>query len=89
MFFATFQMSGFFVVDFLGIFGFFIIFSLSKLLRLLLKVTKVTNEHQKWPKMGKNSIICPFFGRREKSLGRMLKLSAGLVRVYLGGLVIR
>ena len=29
------------------------------MLRLLLKGTKVTTEHQRWPKIGKNSIIKP------------------------------
>ena len=48
-------------MDFFGFLGF-----LSKLIRLLLKVTKVTTRHQKWPKMGQNSIISSFFARRAK-----------------------
>ena len=30
-------------------------------------VTKVTAEHQKLPKMGKNSIICPFLVEGQKA----------------------
>ena len=51
----------FFVGFFLGFLGFF-----SKILRLLLKVTEVTTEHQRWPKVSKNSIKNPFFARRAK-----------------------
>ena len=36
-----------------------------KLIRLILKVSKVTKK--KWPNIGKNSIISPFFGRRGKT----------------------
>ena len=52
---------------------------LSKLLRLLLKVTKVTTGHQKFPKMGQNSIISSLFfcPKGEKSLGRRPKPSTG------------
>ena len=62
---------GFFFFIFLDLFeiffGFFWIFWLdffygffSKVLCLLLKFTKVTTGHQKWPKMGQNSIISCF-----------------------------
>ena len=34
--------------------------------RLLLKVTEVTTEHQKWPKIGQNSIIRFFLPERQK-----------------------
>ena len=45
---------------FLLVYGFFL-----KLLRLPLKATKVTTGHQKWPKMGPNSIISSFFATAE------------------------
>ena len=45
---------------------FFSLLDFLKLLRLLLTVTKVTTEHQKWPKIGQSSIICPFFGPKCK-----------------------
>ena len=46
---------------FFGFFGFFL-----KLLRLLLKVTKVTTGHQRWPKIGQNSIIRYFLPKGQK-----------------------
>ena len=45
---------------------YFVLFFSSKLLRLLLKVIRVTTEHQKLPKIGHNSIKCPFLARRAK-----------------------
>ena len=51
----------FFLDFYFCFYGFF-----RKLLRLLLKVTKVSNGNPKWPKMGQNSIIKPFFARRAK-----------------------
>ena len=49
-----------------------------KLLRLLLKVTKVTTEHQKWPKMGQNSIMSFFLAKgKKKSVGQRPNPSAG------------
>ena len=51
-------------MEFLDFFGFLYFFL--KLLWLLLKVTDVTTEHQKWPKINKNSIISPFFCQRVK-----------------------
>ena len=46
-----------FFLDFLWMF-----WILFKILRLLIKVTKVTTGHQKWPKIGHNSIM-HFFGQ--------------------------
>ena len=54
-----------------GFFGFF-----SKLLRLLLKVTKVTTRHQKWPKMGQNSILGSDFAQKAK------KASVEALRIF-------
>ena len=45
-----------------------------KVSRLLLKITKITTEHQKWPKMGQNSIF--FFPKGKKILGQRLKNQA-------------
>ena len=48
-------------------FGFFISLRFcSKLLMLILKVTKVTTGHQKFPKMGQNSILSFFFPKGQK-----------------------
>ena len=47
----------FWIFWFFWIFGYFDFFLDFWLLRLLLKVTEVTTEHQKWPKIGRNSII--------------------------------
>ena len=54
------------IFEIFGYFGFFWIFFgfFKKLLMLLLKVTKVTTGHQKWPKIGQNSTIRPFFTQR-------------------------
>ena len=30
-------------------------------------VTKVTSRHQKWPKMGQNSIISPYFAKKKNA----------------------
>ena len=51
--------------DFLTIFDNWFVWILRSL-RLLLKVTNVTIGHQKWPKMGQNSIISSFFAQRAK-----------------------
>ena len=43
-------------------YGFF-----SKLLILLLTATNVSTEHQKWPKIGQNSLISPFRPKGKKA----------------------
>ena len=43
---------------------FWIIFKVT--IRLLLKVPEFTTEHQKWPKLSKNSMKHPFFARGAK-----------------------
>ena len=67
-------------LDFLDFFRTF-----SKLLRLLLKVTKVTTNHQKWPKIGQNSIIGSFFPPKKPQP----KASAGFRSWLKIGLVLR
>ena len=37
---------------------------------LLLKTTEGTTEHQKWPKIGTNTVKSTFLARKKKSLGR-------------------
>ena len=77
--FLGFFVGWFWTLDFLEFFGFFknLFRYFSKLIRLLLKVTKVTTEQQKWPKMGRNSIISSFFClKAKKSLGQRPKPSA-------------
>ena len=59
--------------------GFYGLFS--KLLRLLLNITNVTTGHQKWPKMGQNSIISPCVALFSNVLVASL---AGLVYFYSG-----
>ena len=51
-------------------------------MRVLLKDTKVTTSHQKWPKIGQNSIKSPFLPEGQKeprpkaaALCRSLKLA--------------
>ena len=68
----------FIVLDILDFFyfGFFLFSSgfFSKSLRLLLKVTEIITGHQKWLKMGQNSILSSFFCLKGK---KKLKPSAG------------
>ena len=46
----------------------------SKLLRLLQKATKGTTEHQKWPKIGKISLINLFFTTKIAKLQSQMDL---------------